>query len=124
VGPAALLDYNARMPAPLPLPDPYLIAWDKIRRGEKRAMVGMVTLVAVMLVGTVFLRSASLTPMLVRLVAIAPILAGSLSLLAYRATFRCPRCNYRILTRAKTSKPGFSQGFCANCGIRVGTPKS
>ncbi len=112
------------MPTLPPLSDPYLVAWEKIRRGEKRAMLGMVTLVAVMLVGTMLFRYVSLTPTLVRIVAIAPILAGSLSLLAYRATFRCPKCDYRILTRAKTSKPGFSQGFCANCGIRVGTPKS
>jgi predicted RNA-binding Zn-ribbon protein involved in translation (DUF1610 family) len=112
------------MPTPQPLPDPYLVAWDKIRRGEKRAMIGMVALVAAMLVGTLFFRTLTLTPGMVRLVAIAPILAGSLSLLAYRGTFRCPKCGYRILTRAKTSKPGFSQGFCASCGIRVGTPKN
>jgi DNA-directed RNA polymerase subunit RPC12/RpoP len=112
------------MSTPQQLPDPYLVAWDKIRRGEKRAMIGMMALVAVMLAGTLFLRYVSLTPTMVRILAIAPILAGSLSLLAYRARFRCPKCDYRILTRAKTSKPGFSQGFCANCGTRVGTPKS
>jgi len=112
------------MPTQQPLPDPYLVAWDKIRRGEKRAMIGMLTLLAVMLVGTLLFRYVSFTPTLGRIVAIAPILAGSLSVLAYRGKFRCPNCDYRILMKAKGSKLGFSQGFCANCGIRVGTAKS
>ncbi len=104
--------------------DPYLLAWEKIRQGEKRAMMGLAGLVVTMLVGTWILRSVSLSPAMFRLVLVAPILAGSLGLMAYRGTFRCPKCGFRILTRGVGSKSGFSQGACGNCGIRVGTPKN
>jgi hypothetical protein len=112
------------MPPSPALTDPYLIAWDKIRQGEKRAMMGLAGLVATMLVGTWILRSVSLSPSMFRLVLVAPILAGSFGLMAYRGTFRCPKCGFRILTRGLGSKSGFSQGSCGNCGIRVGTPKN
>jgi hypothetical protein len=108
-----------RAPQPVP-PDPYVVAWAEQRRRSNRVVL------------TVVATSTASVSMVISMHMSGPrwvypgILAECVGLVfmavaTWRAAaFRCPHCQmrFRQLPVARTD------GRCARCGIKLGTPKS
>ena len=103
--------YRAQLPIP---PDPYLVAWHKIQRAKKVAVLVLVGFVAVEL-------ALGWAPPPIRRVAIFLMffVVGAL-MMWYLARFRCPHCGERFFVRGRRQSSGHK--VCKHCGIPVGTP--
>ncbi len=114
-----------REASPLP-PDPYLAAWERLRRTRRRAFVSApivfpfgVTAASVLLAdvlppGIVDMGGASVVCMALFLG------SGVIALVLYArlAMFRCPRCGALLFLRRNL------RNGCSSCGILFGSPMS
>jgi hypothetical protein len=106
-------------------PDPYLLAWARIRRTEKMATLCIVApLVIVLCLFFAFwatiLPSPPLSLAIAALLILGPIAWGQI-----RARIRCPHCAGRLHPdgRRNADREGF-RSACAVCGIPYGASKS
>jgi hypothetical protein len=115
--------YRVQPPKPPPRPDPYLLAWARLR--VRRAVAW----------GAALLSAIAFTALVVALAAHAGLVAGLASgammvcwvswivaLLVLRP-FRCPRCEGAFHGSGPWQAPPWTDA-CAVCGIAIGTPRT
>jgi hypothetical protein len=116
-------DEPYRTPQPI-APDPYLLAWQDLRRRRLYAWAVLIAYVAgamcilwmyKLIAGHMLDRSWGLALLL-------PTLPVHFAFNGWRQAFRCPRCGERFHVQRGVSNPSTRQ--CMNCGLEMGTPKS
>ncbi len=116
----AVSDQPYRVATPRP-PDPYMAAWDVLRRRRAFARVASMVFVAVVVPTVV----GSLSPPGAEQIAIAVAVSftaiGVMLSWSSIPAFACPHCRGEFF-RSSAIQVGFSDR-CAGCGIKVGTPK-
>jgi hypothetical protein len=130
--------------APMPVaPDPYMVAWRRLRRLERRGLwfVAPLTVGFLIWIATMFVFILPQSDLVARgrCSRTATLLMGAYTVALAIATapiavFRsvCPRCGYSKLVwpvpgpdnGAFERRRGSRQATCRHCGIVVGTPKS
>jgi hypothetical protein len=110
------------------VPDPYLVAWEDLRRRRVAAVVAFVAWAPLTGCAVSIVQSCThsrQTSVWVYL-ACAPFVVLTMVCLARKTLFICPHCgnlfHLRGLVLGLVSK-GMSPDKCANCGIRKGMPR-
>jgi hypothetical protein len=118
----AAADISPYRSAPPVRPDPYLLAWAKLRRSRRTIVgvaAGVMNVVAATCAFVVWSQSHA-----ARILALGVVLVAAAAYrLAFRgaASFRCPRCR-RAFFPANARLFDLAIDDCGHCGIAVGTP--
>jgi hypothetical protein len=100
-----------REPLPVP-PDPYLLAWEDLRRRRAAMLRAGILCVPVSLLAATLVGGPGL------MVTLPAMGAAALASLRW-STFECPRCGQYFMGRRSSTDRA-----CARCGLKEGTPRS
>jgi hypothetical protein len=101
--------------APLPIrADPYLVAWEDLRRRRRlsEATMALCSVVGLLSAATLGVNAPF---------AVLPACIVGTAMALYPKEFTCPRCRRRF---AASNRRHRDPSRCHHCGIEIGTPKS